>query len=319
MRKIVVATIVLVLLLPAMLFAAGAKEKKADETYIAVISMGYQHEYWQAVRLGTENAAKELGIRTTYEAPPSEDMVDLQINLVENAIRTKPDGLLLAPLDAVALVPYIKQAVDAGIPVVLFDAGADTDLHSSLVATNNKNAGAIAAQHMIKELNNQGTIGLIVHSATDRSAIDRRDGFLEYMEANSKIRILPPVYGSGGEHEESANLMVDLVRANPNLDGVYASNEGAAVGAGIGAKEAGVAGKMTIIGFDSGAQQIAFLEDGTIRGFVSQDPVQIGYLGVKVLYDVLQGKTVDKEIDTGAVFVDLSNLQDEHVQQIIYQ
>jgi ribose transport system substrate-binding protein len=318
MKKIVVATILLVLLLPTIVFAAGAKEK-ADETYIAVISMGEQHEYWQAVKLGTENAARELGIRTTYEAPPSEDMVDLQINMVENTIRTKPDGLLLAPLDAVALVPYIKQAVDAGIPVVLFDAGADTDLHSSLVATNNYNAGAIAAQEMIKELNNKVTIGVIIHSATDRSAIDRGDGFLDYMAANSNIRVLPPVYGSGGEHEESANLMVDLVRANPNLDGVYATNEGSAVGAGIGANEAGVAGKITLIGFDSGAQQIAFLEDGTIRGFVSQDPVQIGYLGVKVLYDVLMGKPVEKEIDTGAVFVDLTNLDDEHVQQIIYQ
>ena len=319
MKKIVVTTIVLVLLLPTILFAAGGKEKKSDETYIAVISMGEQHEYWQAVKLGTEKAAKELGIRTTYEAPPSEDMVDLQINMVENTIRTKPDGLLLAPLDAVALVPYIKQAVDAGIPVVLFDAGADTDLHSSLVATNNYNAGALAAQAMIKELGNKGTIGVIVQSATDRSAIDRGDGFLDYMAANSNIRVLPPVYGSGGEHEESANLMVDLIRANPNLDGVYATNEGAAVGAGIGANEAGVAGKITLIGFDSGAQQIAFLKDGTIRGFVSQDPVQIGYLGVKVLYDVLQGKAVEEEIDTGAVFVDLTNFDDEHVQQIIYQ
>jgi ribose transport system substrate-binding protein len=299
------------------LFAAGQQEA-TEGTYIAVISMGYQHEYWQAVKLGTENAAKELGIRTTYEAPPSEDMVDLQINMVENAIQTKPDALLLAPLDAEALVPYIQKAVDAGIPVVLFDAGANTNAYSSLVATNNMNAGAIAAQHMIEELNDEGTVGLIVHSATDQSAMKRRDGFLEYMAANSKIEILPPVY-SGGDHEESANLMVDMLRANPGLDGVYATNEGSAVGAGIGAKEAGMVGKVTIIGFDSGAQQIAFLKDGTIRGFVSQDPVQIGYLGIMTAFDILQGKEVEKEIDTGAVFVDMSNLNDEHVQQIIYQ
>ena len=317
MTKIIIATILLALLLPRTLFAAGRQETR-DQTYIAVISMGYQHEYWQAVRLGTEMAAEELGIRTTYEAPPSEDMVDLQINMVENAIRTRPDGLLLAPLDAEALVPYIQQAVNQGIPVVLFDAGANTDAHSSLVATDNLNAGAIAAQHMIAELNDQGTVGLIVHSATDQSAMKRRDGFLNYMEANSKIRILPPVY-SGGDHEESANLMVDMLRANPGIRGVYATNEGSAVGAGIGVKEAGRAGEITVIGFDSGAQQIAFLEEGTIRGFVSQDPVQIGYLGVKVLFDVLQGKEVQREIDTGAVFVDTTNLYDEHVQQIVYQ
>lgn len=318
MKRIVTLVLIVALLVPTVLFAAGAKEAAAKETYIAVISMGYMHEYWQAVRLGTENAAKELGIRTTYEAPPSEDMVDLQINMVENAIQTKPDGLLLAPLDAEALVPYIDKAVKAGIPVVLFDAGANTDTFASLVATNNENAGAIAAQNMIRLLGDKGTIGLIVHSATDQSAIKRRDGFLNYMKANSKINVLPPVY-SGGEHEESANLMVDLLRANPDIAGVYATNEGAAVGAGIGAKEAGKAGKVTIVGFDSGAQQISFLEDGTIAGFVSQDPVTIGYLGVKTLYNVLQGKPVEVEIDTGAVFVDLSNLHDDHVQQIIYQ
>lgn len=317
MKRIVIAAIVLVMLLPMSLFAAGRQET-TDEMYIAVISMGYQHEYWQAVRLGTENAAKELGIRTTYEAPPSEDMIDLQINMVENAIRTKPDGLLLAPLDAEALVPYIEQAVNEGIPVVLFDAGANTDAYSALVATNNMNAGAIAAQNMIKELKGEGTVGLIVHSATDQSAMKRRDGFLEYLKENSKINVLDPVY-SGGDHEESANLMVDMLRANPDIKGVYATNEGSAVGAGIGAKEARKAGSVTIIGFDSGAQQIAFLKDGTIRGFVSQDPVQIGYLGIMTMIDVLKGKQVEKEIDTGAVFVDLSNLDDEHVQQIIYQ
>src|SRR5690554_1680101 len=168
MRRIIIVAMVLVMLLPLSLFAAGRQET-TDEMYIAVISMGYQHEYWQAVRLGTENAAEELGLRTTYEAPPSEDMIDLQINMVENAIRTKPDGLLLAPLDAEALVPYIEQAVNEGIPVVLFDAGANTDAYSALVATNNMNAGAIAAQHMIEELNDEGTVGLIVHSATDQS------------------------------------------------------------------------------------------------------------------------------------------------------
>ncbi len=317
MRKSVLVLIIVALVYSNSLFAAAQKESPG-ETYVATISMGYQHEYWQAVRLGTERAAEELGIRTTYEAPPSEDMVDLQINMVENAIQTKPDGLLLAPLDAEALVPYIKKAVDAGIPVVLFDAGANTDIYSSLVATNNMNAGAIAAKHMIEELDNSGTVGLIVHSATDQSAMKRRDGFLDYMEKNSEITILPPVY-SGGDHEESANLMVDLLRANPGLDGVYATNEGSAVGAAIGAKEAGKAGQITIIGFDSGAQQIAFLRDGTIRGFVSQDPVQIGYLGIMAIYDILQGKQVEKEIDTGAVFVDLTNIDDEHVQQIIYQ
>lgn len=317
MKKCVIMILVATLLLPMVVFAAGKKEA-SDQIYISVISMGYQHEYWQAVRLGTEKAAKELGIRTTYEAPPSEDMVDLQINMVENAIQTKPDGLLLAPLDAEALVPYIEKAVKAGIPVVLFDAGANTDAYSSLVATNNENAGAIAAKNMIKELNDQGTIGLIVHSATDQSAMKRRDGFLDYMAANSKIKILPPVY-SGGDHEESANLMVDMLRANPGISGVYATNEGSAVGTGIGAKEAGKAGKITIIGFDSGAQQISFLKDGTLQGFVSQDPVQIGYLGVMALYDILQGKTVEKEIDTGAVYVTTSNLNDEHVQQILYQ
>ena len=176
MKRIVTLVLIVALLVPTVLFAAGAKEAAAKETYIAVISMGYMHEYWQAVRLGTENAAKELGIRTTYEAPPSEDMVDLQINMVENAIQTKPDNLLLAPLDAEALVPYIDKAVKAGI-------GGSLDAEQTPTPSPRLRPSTMPRhrrQNMIRLLGDKGTIGLIVHSATDQSAIKRRDGFELY-------------------------------------------------------------------------------------------------------------------------------------------
>jgi len=314
MKKVLVLML-LVVLAGGSVFAA---ERPEAEERISVISMGFMHEFWQAVKAGTEKAADELGIVTTFEGPATEDMVDVQINMMENAIRTRPAGILLAPLDAEALVPYIERAVDEGIKVGLFDAGAETDAHVTLVATDNLAAGGLAGERMIEEIGTEGKVGVVVHSATDRSAISRRDGFLNYIEDNSDIEILEPVYG-GGDHQESANLVVDMVRANPDLDGIYATNEGSAVGAGIGLRESGKAGEILLIGFDSGAQQIEMLREGTILGFVSQDPVNIGYLGVKTLYEAIQGEDVPEVIDTGAVFVDETNIDDPDVQQIIYQ
>lgn len=300
-------------------WAGGEVEASTSDTvYISVISKGFQHEFWQAVKAGTEAAAEELGIITTYEGPASESMLDVQINMIENAIITRTDGLLLAALDSEALVPYVQKAVDNGIKVATFDSNVNSDLPASFVATNNLNAGAVAADNLAALIGGEGIVGIIVHDAASTTGIERRDGFLQQMAAEyPNITVLEPVYGAG-DHEKSANLIIDMIKANPDLVGIFAANEGSAVGAGIAINETGMKDEISLIGFDSGSQQIEFLKDGTIDGFVSQDPFNIGYLGVKTLYAAMTGEKVDKIIDTGAIFVTTKNLNDPDVQKILY-
>ncbi len=319
MRKLFILCLLL-LAVTGTVWAGGEAETNTsgdDTVYIAVISKGFQHEFWQAVKAGTEAAAKELGIITTYEGPASEAMLDVQINMIENAIITKADGLLLAALDSEALVPYVQKAIDSDMEVATFDSGVNSNLPVSFVATNNLNAGAIAADELAALVGEAGIVGLIVHDATSQTGQERRDGFLQQMaDKYPNITVLEPVYG-GGAHDASANLITDMVRAKPDIVGIFAGNEGSAVGAGIALKELGRI-DIVLIGFDSGNQQIEFLKDGTIDGFVSQDPFNIGYLGVKTLYKSMMGESLEKLYDTGAVFVTTDNLNDEEVQRILY-
>ena len=310
------------LALTGTIWASGKGETevkgKDDAAYIAVISKGFQHEFWQAVRAGAVDAGKELGIRITYEGPANESMLDVQINMVENAITTKADGLLLAALDSEALIPYVKKAVDNGMVVATFDSGVKSDIPVSFVATNNLNAGGLAADNLAKLIGNKGKVGVIVHDATSQTGIERRDGFLKRVtEKYPDITVLEPVYG-GGDHDKSANLIVDMIRANPDLVGIFAGNEGSAIGAGIAIKEMGKKDDVVLIGFDSGQLQIDFLAEGIIDGFVSQDPYNIGNLGVKTLAKAMAGEKVDKLYDTGCVYVNSTNINNPEVQRILY-
>ncbi len=323
MKKLLGVLLILALTIGTV-FAGGQGEKskatksgKKKDIYIAVISKGFQHEFWQAVKKGTEKAAKELGIRTTYEGPATEAMLDVQINMVENAITTRCDGLLLAALDSEALVPYVEKAHKAGIVVATFDSGVKSDIPVSHIATNNLKAGALGADKLGEIIGGKGKVGVIVHDATSQTGIERRDGFInEIKKKFPGITIVGPVYGEG-DHRKSANLIIDMIRSNPDLKGIFAANEGSAVGAALALKEM----KRTdikLVGFDSGAQQIGFVKDGTEVGFISQDPFNIGYLGVKTLYKALMGEKVPKIVDTGAKWVDKNNIDDPAIQKILY-
>ena len=299
-------------------FASGDKEAADGKVRIAVVSKGFQHEFWQTVKLGTEKAAEELGIETYFVGPPSESMVDQQINMVEDAITQRVTGLLLAALDSVALVPSVEKAAERGIVVGGFDSSVDSDIPVTFVATDNLSAGAIAAEELAKAINGDGLVAVVAHDATSGTGIQRRDGFINHIKANyPDITLIDTIYG-GGDHQITMNKSLDLIKANPTLKAVYATNEGSAVGVGLAIKDADKADTITVIGFDSSEQEIGLLQEGVIDGFVVQNPYNMGYLGVKRLYEAITGETVEKVIDTGAKFVSLSNFNDADVQKLIY-
>lgn len=323
MYKTRAAALVLVLAFSVTLFAVGRREGASDrpsgehDIFISVISKGFQHEFWQTVRRGTLEAAQELGIRVTFEGPATEAMVDVQVTMMRNAIVRRSSAILLAALDADAMVPLVEEAVAQGIPVATFDSGVNSDLPVTVVETDNRAGGALAADRLARLISGQGTVGLIVHDRTSRSGVDRRDGFLERMRtAYPQIVVLEPVYG-GGFHDQSAELAVTMVRRHPDLAGMFAANEGSAVGAALGLQEAGAVDRVALVGFDASAQQIQLLRAELIDGFVVQNPFNMGYLGIRALYDHLEGRAIPRRIDTGAVYVDRSNIDRPDIRALL--
>ncbi|MDK2799070.1 MAG: ribose transport system substrate-binding protein [Clostridiales bacterium] len=289
-----------------------------DEIYVAVISKGFQHEFWQTVKLGADTAGKELGIKVTFEGPKDESMVAEQVAMVENAIAKKADAILLAALDTEALVPVVEKAHDAGIPVLMFDSNVNSDIPLSFVATDNVAAGALAAKEMAKMIGGKGKIGIIAHNEGTSTAIERRDGFKNEIEKNYPDIEIVGIQYSDGDHAKALAKATDMMTRTPDLAGIYATNEGSAIGVATAVQEKDKAGQVKVVGFDSSEAEINFLKNDVIQGFVVQNPFKMGYLGVKGCYDAIKGNPVESRIDTGATFVSKDNLDTEEVQKLLY-
>ena len=318
--------LVLVLLIASMALLGcssdTADESEADadgERYIAVISKGFQHQFWQAVRAGAEQAAEDYGVTITFEGPETEAQVDKQVEMVQVALDKDPAALCLAALDAQALVPQLERAQEAGIPVIGFDSGVDSDIPVSTAATDNLAAAATAADKMAELIGGSGQVAVIVHDQTSRTGIDRRDGFVAQMEAEyPDIEIVDIQYGAG-DQLKSTDLAKAIILAHPDLKGFFGANEGSIIGVLNAVAELGMEGQIVVIGYDSGQQQMDAIRSGAEAGAITQNPIGIGYKCVEAAYKAYKGESLPKEIDTGFMWYDANNIDDEEIQAVLYK
>lgn len=300
---------------------APAEEAAAegDTPYIPVISKGFQHQFWQAVKAGAEQAAAEFNVEITFEGPETEAMVDKQLEMVQTALDKNPDALCIAALDSQALVPLLERAQEAGIPVVGFDSGVDSDIPVTTAATDNIAAAAVAADKMAELIGEEGEIAVIVHDQTSRTGIDRRDGFVNRItEAYPNITIVDVQYGSG-DHLKSTDLAKAIIQAHPNLKGFFGANEGSAIGVLNAVTELGMEGKIVVIGYDSGKLQMDAIRSGTMAGAITQNPIGIGYKCVESAVKALNGETLDPITDTGFFWYDATNIDSDEIKPLLYE
>lgn len=297
----------------------NSSEGESDKPYIALISKGFQHQFWQAVKEGAEQAAEEFGVEVTFEGPEDESQVDKQIEMFRNALDRNPDAIGFAALDSQASVPLLEETVERDIPVIAFDSGVDSDIPLTTASTDNYGAAALAAEKMAELIGGSGKVAVIVHDQTSVTGVERRDGFVETIENDyPDIEIVDIQYG-GGDHLESTDLTKAIIQAHPDLAGVYGANEGSAIGVVNAVREMGKEGEIVVVGFDSGKQQIDAIKDGLMSGAITQNPVGIGYETVKAAVEALEGKELPEVIDTGFFWYDANNLDDPEIQAAIYE
>jgi ribose transport system substrate-binding protein len=288
----------------------------ADEPYIPLISKGFQHQFWQAVKSGAEQSAKANNVRITFEGPETEAMVDKQIDMLSAALAKKPQALGIAALDSKAAIPLLKRAQNDKIPVIAFDSGVDSDIPLTTCSTDNVAAAALAADKMAELIGNSGEVGVIVHDQTSRTGVDRRDGFVNQIKSkHPNIKIVSVQYGAG-DHLKSAEIAKAMIQANPNLKGIFGANEGSAEGAAIGVKESGK--KLVLVGFDSGKEQKENIMSGLMAGAITQNPVGIGKCTVDSAVKALHGEKLPKKIDTGFYWYDKTNMNDPKIAAVLY-
>jgi len=299
----------------AMLAATGGSAMA--QTYdIALVSKGFQHQFWQAVKAGADKAGAEFGANVTFEGPESESQVDRQMDMLAAALSRKPSAIGFAALDSQAAIPLLQQAKDAGIPVIAFDSGVDSDIPLTTATTDNIAAAALAADKMAELIGGEGKIAVVGHDQTSRTGIDRVSGFVDRIKANyPKIEVVTVQYG-GGDQLQSTEITKSILLANPDLKGIFGTNEGSAIGVANGKQE--LNSNIVVIGFDSGAAQKKFVESGVMAGAITQNPVGIGYETVKAAIAAIKGETLPKVIDTGFYFYDKSNMTSPEIAAVLY-
>ncbi|HWV20072.1 MAG TPA: ABC transporter substrate-binding protein [Devosia sp.] len=299
------------------MLAASNGAAFAQENYdIALISKGFQHQFWQAVKAGADKAGAEFGVTVTFEGPETESQVDRQMDMLAAALSRKPDAIGFAALDSQAASPLLQQAKDAGIPVIAFDSGVDSDIPLTTVTTDNVAAAALAADKMAELIGGEGKVAVVAHDQTSRTGIDRVDGFVNRIkEAYPKIEVVSVQYG-GGDQLQSTEITKSILLANPDLKGIFGANEGSAIGVVNGKTELG--SNIVVIGFDSGAAQKGFIESGAMAGAITQNPVGIGYETVKAAIGALKGETLPKIIDSGFDWYDKTNMADPEIAAVLY-
>ena len=300
----------------AALIAAGPASAQ-DKVYVPLISKGFQHQFWQAVKAGADQAAEELGVEVTFEGPDNEGQVDRQIDMLAAALAKQPSAVGFAALDSQAAIPLLRQAQSNNIPVIAFDSGVDSDIPVTTAATDNIAAAALAADKMAELIGGEGQVAVVAHDQTSRTGIDRVEGFTGRIEAEHPgIEVVTVQYG-GGDQLESTELTKAILAGNPQLKGIFGANEGSAIGVLNGVSEMG-RDEVVVIGYDSGTQQKQAIRDGTMAGAITQNPVGIGYETVKAAVAASKGESVEGVIDTGFYWYDADNIDDPKIAAVLY-
>jgi ribose transport system substrate-binding protein len=298
----------------------------AEKPYtIAVIPKGTTHEFWKSINAGAFKAREELKekgfkVDVIWKGPLKEDDRDQQIQVVENFITRRVNGIVLAPLDSQALVRPVASAAQAKVPVVIMDSGLKSDQYVSFVATDNHKGGVIAGEHMASLLGGKGNVILMRYQVGSASTEEREAGFLEALKKHPGIRLISSDQYAGPTRETGYQASQNLLnRFGREVDGVFCPCEPPTIAMAKALRDIGKGGgKVKMVGFDAGSQSVEDLKNGDVQGLVVQNPVLMGYLGVITMIKHLQGEKVEKRIDTGVVLVTQENMNQPEIKELLY-
>jgi ribose transport system substrate-binding protein len=300
----------------------GTPAAAGGKVSIAVIPKGANQVYWKSVHAGAVKAGEELGVEILWKGPLKEDDRESQIKVVEDFITRGVSGIVLAPLDNAALRAPVNEAVRSKIPVVIIDSALDGENYASFVATDNYAGGQKAARHLAQLLGGKGRFAVLRFLEGSASTEQRVQGFLDGLKEFTGIDVASSNQRSGSTaevgYQASENLLATFKTGGGiGLDGLFCPNEFTTFAMLRALQDGGLAGKVKFVGFDSSEMLVAAMKKGELHGLVLQDPINMGYLGVKTMVQHLRGERPQKRIDTGSTVATPANMNDPAVNALL--
>jgi ribose transport system substrate-binding protein len=301
-------------LLAILLSACHSTHRKT----IAVVPKATSHLFWVSVQAGAMAAGEQLDVDVLWNGSPSETDYARQVQIVDSMIARQVDGLAVAAQDRTTLSASLDRAAAAHIPVTVFDSGVDSTNYLTFLATNNYQAGEMAARKLAALLTGRGNIAMVMHAPGSKSTMDREAGFEDALRKDyPNIKIVARQF-SMSDRSKAMAAVENFLTAQPDLNGIFASAEPGSVGAALALKSRGLAGKVRLVAFDAGEDLVADLKDGSIDALVAQDPFRMGFEAVKTLVDKLHGTDPPKVIDLSATVVVKGDLDKPEIKELLF-
>ncbi|MBU6453728.1 MAG: substrate-binding domain-containing protein [Cyanobacteria bacterium REEB67] len=311
------------LVVAALGLGACATPSKSGQLTVAVIPMGTTDEYWKMVHAGAVQAGRKLGVEIIWQGPIRRDDRTAQIDVVENLLVRGVSGIVLAPVDNMALRGPVEDARRQGVPTVIIDSDLQSDKFVSFVATDNVKGGAMAADHLARLLDGHGKVAILRNVEGNASTDHREAGFLDALKKYPGLEVVSSNQHAGATAESaykaSENLLAKLrtTDGKPGVDGVFCPNESSAFGMLRALQDGELAGKIHFIGFDSSKKLLEAVAHSQVDALVVQNPMQIAYLGVATLVDHLHKKPIAARVDVPATLVTKENLNEPAIQELV--
>jgi ribose transport system substrate-binding protein len=291
-------------LLASVAFATMAIGAQAETYVLGMKGPGAGNPFWAAVEAGAKAAGAEHGVEVIVVAPPQESDVQAQINQIEDLIAQKVSGIALAPTDPNALAPVVEAAKAQGIPVVFVDTRG-TNEGVSFIGTNNKVGAGLAAKYLCDNLPSGAEVAILQGLISQSTGQERYMGAKEGLEAcGLKIVAEQP---ANWDRATGISVTETILAGNPNLVGIFGSNDNMALGAVEAVKQAALLDKITIVGFDANPDAANAIIAGDMEASIAQAPSNMGKFGIESLIKLSKGESLDAWVDTGTVLVDASN------------
>jgi ribose transport system substrate-binding protein len=313
-----------VALAPACRTADGPKGGAGKPLRVAFVPKGTTHEFWRTMHAGAVKAqhdlqAKGVHVELVWKGPLREDDREQQVQVVESFASQGMDGIVLAPLDAKALVRPVEEAKRLGVPTVVVDSALASEEIVSFVATDNVKGGAMGADALGRLMGGKGRVLLLRYQEGSASTSMREEGFLARLkEAWPALELLVADQHAGPTVDTAKRAAENLLnRHGRDIDGVFVVNETSTGGMLLALQDAGLAGRVKLVGFDGTPAFVEAMRAGQLHAFVLQDPMRMAGLAVETMVDHLLGKAVPKRVDTAAIVVDAANLDTRETQELL--
>jgi simple sugar transport system substrate-binding protein len=297
MKKLFAVLLLVAFVLPSALFAAGSQEgaKGDDDQFEIAIIVKLEHPWFDDMKIGIEEAAKELGVNAYMLAPAEADAAQ-QVALIETSIAKGVDAISVVPNDPAAIEPVLKKAQDAGIITLTHEATSAQNVTFNIEAFDNAVMGRRFIDNIVKYGGEEGAYAFFVGNMTAETHMERYKAAVAYQKENyPNLRLLtdPPIVSQENTQVAYEKTLELIKTYGDELTAIVSSAAASPVGIGRAISEKGLEGKIVSVGSSVPSMVEPYVENGTCHAISLWRPADAGYVQVWVANELLQGRTIE--------------------------